>query len=234
LTVLGRVALACGVVLTLALSLAQSGAGAVASTATLKPIGYVYTSTPGGSIDQFAVAPDRTLTLAGTVAAPTAQVMGLSLLHTPGGLHLYALTSDGDNETIIQYSVDVATGKLSRDKVPAVTGVRGVQDADAVPSSGLLGYDGYGTNGSGDSSIYALKCVDPTCTQRGLRSIAQTQRPESCRWSGRSLPARSTRCRSRVTGSTSSSNSASPRKPTSKPSRSTTPPVPWSEAPHSR
>lgn len=75
-------------------------------------------------IDRLAVQPNHSLKLVGMVpmAAPT---YGLALLHTAGGVHLYALdrTGPGLESSIYQYSVNVATGALTPDKGPPVTGV---------------------------------------------------------------------------------------------------------------
>jgi hypothetical protein len=145
------------------LGLDPGGASAVTPKATPHPIGYIYTTTPLGTIDQFAVQPDRTLKLVGSVTAPTTHVVGLALLHTPGGMHLYALTFDSDVQTIVQYSVAAATGTLTRDKVPPVTGVHGVHAARE-----MLAFDGYGTDGSGPSAIYLLGCITKACTKSGF------------------------------------------------------------------
>jgi hypothetical protein len=83
-----RSATACAAGLALvSIGLGSGGARALAHQAKPHAIGYIYTTTPLGTIDQFAVQPDRTLKVVGSVTAPTTHVVGLALLHTPGGMH---------------------------------------------------------------------------------------------------------------------------------------------------
>ena len=214
-----------------ALLLTGVGSGAAHAVATrslpgkkaAKPLGYVFASTFESVIDRLAVEPDHTLKLVGTVATPDPDTFGLALLHTPGGVHLYAMVRTGPlvDMEIVQYSVNVATGGLTRDKVPPVAGVAG-----GFTGNNLVAYDGYGTNGSVcPASFTGSGCVTSACSgEGGLAEYRANPSSGSCRRCHRSR--RRISVASRSQGMTSMCCSPGPRtRDSSGPPRSSARPV---------
>ena len=143
------------------------GRPAIPARSTPPPIGYVYASTIS-AIDILAVQPNLSLKKIGSVTTTDVHVLGLAILHTPGGVHLYALeTVTGAFGFIYEYSVHTSTGKLTADNtkpVPAVEGSTG---------HGLLAYDGYAVNKSYKSELFARSiCAAGPCTS-GQSGFAQ-------------------------------------------------------------
>ncbi len=131
------------------------------------PIGYVYASTIS-AIDILAVQPNLSLKKIGSVTTQDVHVLGLAILHTPGGVHLYALeTISGAFGFIYEYSVHTSTGRLTPDKTKPVAAVEGSTD------NGLLAYDGYAVNKSYKSELFSRSiCAAGPCTS-GQTGFAQ-------------------------------------------------------------
>jgi hypothetical protein len=129
----------------------------------LKPIGYIYAGTINEGLDTLAVAANHTMTLVKVSPAPAVHISGVAILHTKQGVHLYVLAGPFDDASIYEYSVNGATGDLTLDKVPPVTGLL----ADGAGNN-LHAYDGFATNPKDASNIYVQKCVDKACTRWGL------------------------------------------------------------------
>src|ERR1700722_16360984 len=127
-----------------------------AADTTAAPIGYVYATTFESVIDQLAVEPDFSLKLVATIPTTFQDSFGLALLHTAGGLHLYAeeRSGPGVESEIFQFSVNRATGRLTADKVPPVTGL-----APVSTGNNLLAFDGRAIKASDASAIYATSCT---------------------------------------------------------------------------
>jgi hypothetical protein len=127
--------------------------------ASSKPRGFVYAGTFTGAIDILAVEPNWTLKLIGSEPTAAPRNEGLAILHTPAGVRLYAIQASSVVGSLYEFSVNTKTGKLTADNSTPVP--------DIVPtesgSGGLLAYDGYATNKSDKSTLFAEACTTDPC-----------------------------------------------------------------------
>jgi hypothetical protein len=111
-------------------------------------------------LETLAVAKDHSVTVVKDTPSPGGDIAGVALLHTKGGLWLYVESGAfGGLGNIYEYSVNNRTGAIARTKAKPVAALGGLR------GDNLLAYDGYGTNPSYGSFIYAQTCAStPPCT----------------------------------------------------------------------
>jgi hypothetical protein len=136
-------------------------------------IGYVFAGTYAsngsghGAVETLAVRPNYTLAAVRQTVLPAGLIFGMGLVHTQGGISLYAeasTTSVGVG-TIYQFSVNRTTGALTAKKPSSFGRVSLLFSGQA---NNLFAYDGYGQNGKGVSALYAAGCPDSSCNDPGI------------------------------------------------------------------
>jgi hypothetical protein len=128
------------------------------ASAEAETIGYLY-SAVGGSIEQFDVAGDTSLTSAGLVAGGPANPeypSSVVMARTASGENLYQLAGSG-TETIYQYSVDPSSGALLP-KSPAAVGSVPVLASDETRFMAV--FNPAATGASGQNALYVLSGPD--------------------------------------------------------------------------
>ena len=123
--------------------------------------GYLYTSI-GGSIDEFSVGADTSLTYAGAVAAgpttPTNYPGSLVMAKTADGENLYELAGTGSTSTIYQFSIDPSTG-APIPKSPVSVGSIG---GNATDNRNLLAvFNPAASGAAGMNALYVLSNENP-------------------------------------------------------------------------
>jgi hypothetical protein len=124
------------------------------ASAEAETIGYLY-SALGGSIEQFDVAADTSLTPAGSVGGGPANPEypgSVVMAKTASGENLYQLAGSG-TETIYQYSVDPSSGALLP-KSPASVGSVPVLASDEKRFMSV--FNPAATGASGQNALYVL------------------------------------------------------------------------------